>query len=277
MKPSPLLRRGITTKAHILDRELGIVEYVASDNTLDGDHEVTLVDGWDFSRMEKNAPFIDSHRQDSIEHVLGKVIGGRVEKGQLVETVQWAVGMGRDLADIGFKMTEAGFLRGVSVGFIALEEINVKTTRDFHTQALALGVAVEDLPDLQTVYKRQQQIELSAVVVGSNPNALVKAFAAGAIVEKDLAAIGFGGDDEYAFLQQAATAYESQECTAVLKSMIGLEMGRLFAARNKSLSETTKRKATDTSPCTPSGGLDVERKVAQRQEFLEQLANLGRR
>jgi hypothetical protein len=95
-------------------------------------------------------------------------------------------------------MTEAGFLRGVSVGFIALEEINVKTTRDFHTQALALGVAVDDLPDLQTVYKRQQQIELSAVVVGSNPNALVKAFAAGALVEKDLAAIGFGGDDEYA-------------------------------------------------------------------------------
>jgi hypothetical protein len=269
MKPSPLLRRGITTKAHILDRELGIVEYVASDNTLDGDHEVTLVDGWDFSRMEKNAPFIDSHRQDSIEHVLGKVIGGRVEKGQLVETVQWAVGMGRDLADIGFKMTEAGFLRGVSVGFIALEEINVKTTRDFHTQALALGVAVDDLPDLQTVYKRQQQIELSAVVVGSNPNALVKAFAAGAIVEKDLAAIGFGGDDEYAFLQQ--------ECTAVLKSMIGLEMGRLFAARRKTLSETTKRTATDASPCTPSGGLDVERKVAQRQEFLEQLATLGRR
>ena len=59
--------------------------------------------------------------------------------------------------------------------------------------------------------------------------------------------------------------------------MIGLEMGRLFAARNKSLSETTKRKATDTSPGTPSGGLDVERKVAQREEFLEQLANLGRR
>ena len=268
------LRRGLVTKANIIDKQLGVVEYVASDETLDGENEVVLASGWDFARFAKNSPFIDSHRGNSIDHVLGKVIEARTEDGQLIERVQWAIGIGKELADVGFKMTEAGFLRGVSVGFIALEEISLKNTRDFHAQAKDLGVKIDDLPHLQKVYIRQQQTELSAVVVGSNPNAIVKAFEAGALVEKDLDRLGFGGDDQYDFLQTAAKAFESPECSEVLKSMVALEMGRIYATR-KTLSGT-RRKATDTSPGTPSGGGEVERKAAARNEFLSQLARLGR-
>jgi hypothetical protein len=113
----PPLRREIHPAIRIVDAAKGIVDYVASDQTLDYYHEVIRANGWDFTDFAKNAPFVDSHDYSTIAKLLGKVADFGVTAGKLIERVQWAIGQGNELADLGWKMTVAGFLKAVSVGF----------------------------------------------------------------------------------------------------------------------------------------------------------------
>ncbi len=64
--------------ARVLDEKNGIVEYIASNETIDSYNEVIRADGWQFNRFQKNAPFVDSHNYNSIDCLLGKVIDFRV-------------------------------------------------------------------------------------------------------------------------------------------------------------------------------------------------------
>lgn len=269
---------GLVTKANILDRENGIVEYVASDETLDADGDIALVSGWRFNRFASNSPFLDSHRRQSIEHVLGTVTGARLEGDQLIETVQWAINLGRDLADVGFRMTEAGHLRGVSVGFQPVEGIERKGNRQFVSEAREMGIDESVIPNLQRIFTEQEQTELSAVVVGSNPNALVKSFEDGVIDEGDLHTLGFGGDDAFDLLTKGAQAAENPECSDLIKTMLGIELGKLFADRprgeEKKTFQETKRSKTGSSSSTPPGDDVAEREAEMRKSFLDQLGQL---
>ncbi len=73
-----MLRRTITPVVRVLDERQGIVEYNASDPSVDTYREVISPDGWRFDRFTKNAPFVDSHCYDSIDKLLGKVVDFRV-------------------------------------------------------------------------------------------------------------------------------------------------------------------------------------------------------
>jgi hypothetical protein len=184
----PLVRE-IHPEIRIVSEADGIVDYVASDETLDHYQEVIRVAGWRFTHFAKNAPFIDSHQSHSISCVLGKVVESRVEKNQLVQRVQWAKDIPGTLAEWGWKMTVAGFLKAVSVGFYptryATKYDADKTT--WLQQLKELGQHEEG--GIRCVYIEQEQIELSACVIGANPNALAKAYKAGALSEEDLAGI----------------------------------------------------------------------------------------
>ena len=83
------LRRTIQTELRVLDEPKGIVEYVASDQTLDRGGEVILASGWRFTQFQRNAPFVDCHDHTTVEKCLGKVIDFAVKGERLVETVQW--------------------------------------------------------------------------------------------------------------------------------------------------------------------------------------------
>ena len=202
------LIRTLHPEVRVLDEKRGIVEYIASDETLDSYQEVVRAAGWRFTNFAKNAPFVDSHDYSSIDKLVGKVIEFKVAGKKLVETVQWAVEVaGNLLAQRGFAMTAGGYLKAVSVGFWPIKEAH-RWDNDptAYNQAIA-DLKMDTLPDEQkprTIYLAQEQVELSAVIIGANPNALAKAYKAGLL--DDAALEDFSRDYERRETARAAAS-----------------------------------------------------------------------
>lgn len=188
MKTEKLVRE-IHPEVRIVSEADGLVDYVASDESLDSYREIIRATGWRFTHFSKNAPFVDSHDYSTIGRLLGRVEEFRVEGGRLVERVRWAKDVPESpLARFGWKMTVAGFLKAVSVGFYPTRFVS-KWDSDqsgFLSQVKELGLSPEAAAQVRTIYLEQEQIELSACIIGANPNALAKAYKAGAITEEDL-------------------------------------------------------------------------------------------
>lgn len=206
------MQRTLYPEVKIADPKAGISEYIASDESIDSDGEVIRASGWKFDRMEKNAPFVNCHNYRDIKNLLGKVLGGRVENGRLVETVQWAIDVPEnDLARIGWAMTLAGYLKAVSVGFLPQKLATRLAPDDWPSDwdgALIANAAMREGKKVWqaqleawpegtrvpfTFYLEQQQTELSSCIVGANANAVgksIKEFAhahkAGVLSDADL-------------------------------------------------------------------------------------------
>jgi hypothetical protein len=186
-----LLRRTIHPVTRIVDASKGIVDYIASDETLDSYHEVIRASGWRFTNFQKNAPFVDSHDYQTIERMLGRVLEFRVEGRKLIERVKWAIDVPENkLAALGWKMTEAGYLKAVSVGFSPVRYLtnldgqDSRFAAEWEQQLKDLGLSKDS--GIRTIYLEQEQIELSACVIGANPNAVAKAYKAGVLNDDDL-------------------------------------------------------------------------------------------
>lgn len=180
------VRRTIHPEVRVLDEKEGLVEYIASDETLDSYKEIIRAEGWRFNLFKKNSPFVDSHDYRSIDRLLGKVIEARIDrtKKRLVETVQWAKDAS-ELAALGWRLTAGGFLKAVSVGFWPVRYASAMDA-DWKKQLAALGLdpASADLP--RRIYLEQEQVELSACVLGANPSAVALAYKAQCIGDNDL-------------------------------------------------------------------------------------------
>jgi len=185
---SAILHRTLHPETKILDAKEGLVEYIASDESIDAHREIIRAAGWRFNRVQKNFPFTDSHEYNTIERQLGEVVDWRVSKktGQLFETVRWAKNVEENrLAVLGWKMTEAGFLKAVSVGFYPTKVMAPwNDASGFQLQVEELGLPKNH--KVERIFVEQEQIELSAVVIGANPNAVAKSYKAGALSDQDL-------------------------------------------------------------------------------------------
>jgi len=261
----------MTVEAKIISEADGLVDYVASNEALDSYNEVVAARGWRFTRFAKNAPFVDSHDYWSIEKLLGQVTQAKVEGRNLIERVQWAKDVEENkLARLGWKMTLGGFLKAVSVGFFPVRY--VRNGGDGWTQALAeIGRKPEDGQAISYIYLEQEQIELSACIIGANPEALAKSYGAGCIQDADLASVGFQDEDMH-FLTIAGAALEKPETDAITRSLIAREMGRI-TGREKTLSVKQKHPTSD-SPGKPRGGELAEREAAERKAFLDALTKI---
>lgn len=271
------IRREINPEVRTLDAKAGICEYIASDESTDADREVVRANGWKFARFQRNAPFLDSHTKGSIGAMLGKVIDFKVASGQLVETVQWAIDVASNtLARVGWDMTQAGYLKAVSVGFLpevlvtALREEDwpgcwsgvqvisalAKSGRDvWAAQLRELGLSPRNAPD--TIYLAQQQIELSCCVVGCNPNALRKSYRAGILTDSIVNTIAsqhpeFAGNVEKA-LHQGGRRYS---------------FSKSFAQRFAALTGQTKSD-DKPAPVEESAAPSITITLAEYQPFLE--------
>lgn len=254
---SDRLQRSLVPAIKVLSTKDATVEYVASDATLDCYNEILVASGARFDRFSKNAPFVDSHDYSTIERLLGSVESFEVKNGQVIERVKWAVEASA-LAALGFKLTESGHLKAVSVGFLPVKML-WRNEPEFAAECEALKLPTETVAKLWCIHKEWMQIELSACIIGANPNALAKAFNEGALKERELAAIGFAGDEEFDFLQKAGAAYEGGD--EVLRGMIRNEMSRIYRARE--LSPTMR----DSKPRHHApGGDDGARRQAEEQE-----------
>lgn len=269
-KPNTL-RRALDVVPKIVSESEGIVDYVASNETLDSYNEVVAVSGWRFTRFAKNAPFVDSHNYWSIDKLLGNVKRAWTEGKNLVERVQWAKDVeDNKLAQLGWKMTVGGFLKAVSVGFFPVRY--VRNGGDGWTQALqSLGIKPEDGANIRYIYLEHEQIELSACIIGANPDALAKSYDAGCVKDADLAAVGFE-DQDMEFLTIAGKALDKPDLDELTRSLIGREMARITGRTNQS--PRTNKGTTGNSPGTPRGGEHAEREAAARQRFLGELEAL---
>lgn len=185
--PSNPLRRALAVESKVISEDKGTVEFIASDESLDCHREIVRVNGWRFDMFQRNAPFVDSHDYSTIKNLLGQVIDWRVEKGQLIETVQYSREPGT-LAEWAFKMVRDGFLKAVSVGFVPTSAVSKwdQDQKDFLATIADLGLDAQTAAKVQVIFREQQQIELSQCVLGANPNALAKAYKAGCLSEQDL-------------------------------------------------------------------------------------------
>ncbi|HEX4119977.1 MAG TPA: phage major capsid protein [Verrucomicrobiae bacterium] len=256
------IRREIHPQIKVLDADAGIVEYVASDETVDCYREVIMASGWKFDRFARNAPFVDSHQYDSIENLLGKVIDFQVQGNKLVETVKWAIDVpSNELAQKGFAMTQGGYLKAVSVGFLPETVVS-----KFDNDAAAFNQALEklDLGDdlaesVRCIYTSQQQTELSACIIGANPSALARAYSDGILDYADLLrypAIKRAVESEnpsprrsYSF----APATTPEKTSAMKKTFLDS-----FTALTRSASAPTAKQAADAAEAARHGQSETQ-------------------
>jgi hypothetical protein len=183
----PNLRREFAVTPRVLSETEGTIEFVASDETLDCYGEIVRVSGWRFTHFAKNAPFVNSHDYSDIRNLLGQVVGWRLEKGQLVETVKYIRDEG-SLGAMAFKLVRDGFLKAVSVGFQPVRMASKwdSNPSEFLTQIADLKLDAATAARLRAIYLEHEQIELSQCIIGANPNALAKAYKAGSLSEPEL-------------------------------------------------------------------------------------------
>ncbi len=215
------LHRQLAPETRVLDAAQGLVEYVASDQTLDSYDEIILAKGWSFAaRFRTNPVFVDSHSYYGIDKVLGRVVDMRVDGDQLIEVVKWATDVSENkLAQLGFQMTEKGYLKAVSVGFIPTKWCR-RSDDEFTSVADTIsGLAQGDRDRLRCIYQEQEQIELSACVIGANPSALAKAYHSGDIAEEYFARCGLD-DDRMEDVSLAARAWEENESPATRELVV---------------------------------------------------------
>ena len=216
MKPA-IYHREIFPTVRVLSESEGLVEYVASDQTLDSYREIILANGWKFdARFRSNPVFLDSHSYWGIADLLGKVTDWRIENDQLIQVVKWAIDVPENkLAQLGFQMTAKGYLKAVSVGFIPVRMAH-RGDDDFTMAADSIkGLSGDHRDQLRTIYLEQQQIELSACVIGANPAALAKAYRAGDVKEELMSKCGFTDAESFEVLDVAARVFETSDNEAV--------------------------------------------------------------
>lgn len=262
------IRRVINPETRIIDAEKGICEYVASDQTLDYSREIIRADGWKFTNFQRNAPFVDSHDYHTIEKQLGTVISYKVEKGQLIERVKWAIDVpDNDLARFGWNMVVGGYLKACSVGFYPTSMVTRWDDEKSWGEAVRdLGVDADTAAKVRCIYIEHEQIELSACILGCNPSALVRAYKDGALSDEDMYRAGFGDADDFNFITSAAKVYDA--APGEVRAIMHAAIARIFADRpgTKNLQENQPSTAPAAKQPAGADGADDRRKAT---EFME--------
>jgi len=111
-----LLTRRASFAPSTLDREAGTVQVVLTTGAHVARHGYVeaLAIGKDSVTLAKNVPVLDSHKQGSINDILGHVVSVRHEAGRIVATLKIT-------SDAALNLIESGALTGVSIGYRVLE------------------------------------------------------------------------------------------------------------------------------------------------------------
>src|SRR5262245_45634792 len=151
------------------DTEEAVIDIHVSDETLDRYGEIITAAGWRLENYRKNPVIQNAHQYGDILFTLGRALRTEVIGSALIQRWQFAVDV-NPFARIAYGLYRGGFLNTASVGFIPIrwEDGNTKTT-------------------CRLRYLEQELLEVSAVGIPANPNALALALRAGVINADDLA------------------------------------------------------------------------------------------
>ena len=126
------------------------------------------VAGWKLETYRKNPVVQNAHSYCSLADTIGKSIITEVRGDHLFQRIQFAVEE-NPIAKVAYGLYRGGFLKAVSVGFIPLRWENGSKEAGYRKK-----------------YVEQELIEVSAVSIPANPNALALAVKAGAVDKHDL-------------------------------------------------------------------------------------------
>lgn len=166
------LRGGLKCTVKDVAGDAPVMDFIASDESLDRYNELIKLDGWQLDNFRANPVIPDCHDYSSIAKILGRAQSIEVKNGQLVNRVEFC--LDNPMGNLACKMARGGFLNSQSVGFIPLEWENGKN-----------ATGGSKVPD--RTYTKAELLEVSLVVVPANPGATIgRALKSGAIERKDL-------------------------------------------------------------------------------------------
>ncbi len=184
--PKATLTRELHPKATMppADTCPNCIDFRSSDETLDRYDEMVTASGWQLDNYKKNPVVQNAHSYACLSDTIGKSLITEVRSGAplspagaegqgegasyLFQRVQFAVNE-NPLAKLAYNLYKGGFLNAVSVGFIPIRWENGANGADYRRK-----------------YLEQELLEVSAVSIPANPNALTCAFEQGAMDRGDL-------------------------------------------------------------------------------------------
>ena len=152
--------------------DLDILHMRASDETLDRYQEIIVASGWRLDNYRKNPVIQNAHQYGDIIFTIGQALKTWVSGKDLLQTWKFAA-RENPFAKIARDLYRGGYLRAASVGFVPLKWENGNDKAGF-----------------QRRYTEQELLEVSAVGIPANPNALALAVKEGAVEKSDLRELG---------------------------------------------------------------------------------------
>ena len=164
---APVIYRPFTFEKAVKDSE-GLMEFIASDESIDRMGDIIRAKGWKLNDFRKNPVFLWAH--NSSAPPIGAVRRVMTEGTQLLASVEFAeTAFAQEIKGL----FDGNFMRAVSVGFRPLE-FNVIKTDDGGFDGFE--------------FTKQELLELSAVPVPANPKALRKLYGEFSMTVPDLKA-----------------------------------------------------------------------------------------
>ena len=145
-----------------------VLDFTASDETLDRYDEIISASGWQLANYRRNPVFQNAHQYGDVIFTLGKALLTEIRNGRLFQRIEFATGV-NPMARIAYGLYRGKFLNAVSVGFIPMKWENGSAEKGFRRK-----------------YLEQELLEVSAVGIPANPNALALGLKSGAIEKSDI-------------------------------------------------------------------------------------------
>ena len=166
-----IVRTAVVPHVRGVSEEERTIDFVASTETPDRYGDVIRVAGWKLDQYKKNPVFLWAH--NASEPLIGRTVDIATEKNPpaLIHRVQFADAATSPFADQVFRLYKGGFLKAVSVGF----RPTAKPSRILDDQNEWTG---------GYEFNGQELLELSAVPIPANPEAVAKAVSEGIVTRE---------------------------------------------------------------------------------------------
>jgi len=167
-----LIRKIVVAEIKEVSGKERTLEFIGSTETQDRVGDIIEAGGWNIKDYKANPVFLWAHRYD--QPPIGKANKVWISNDKKLKFhIEFASAETYEFADTIFKLYQGGFLNAVSVGFEPKDWDLIETKDD-------------DTFFSPKRYKKQDLLELSAVPVPANPEALQNATKAGVITTKQM-------------------------------------------------------------------------------------------
>jgi len=133
----------------------GLVTVIVTNSTTDRDNEIVNAEGVNLTNYNKHPVLLSSHNYSKLTNQIGKAVKKQFKDGNLEMTFEYFIGQGNFEADWGYYLAQKG-IASYSIGFIPIKSHEPD----------------EDEKQVRRIYDKVELLEVSQVLVPSNPDAL---------------------------------------------------------------------------------------------------------